>query len=43
MPKIDLMAEAPDFQLVGFTGVSFRLSSYRGRSNVLLVFNRGFM
>ncbi len=43
MPKIDLNAPAPDFELADFTGEIFRLSNARGTSNVLLVFNRGFM
>jgi peroxiredoxin len=42
MPKVDLMAPAPDFELADFTGSTFRLAEQRGRSNVLLVFNRGF-
>ena len=43
MPKVELHSPAPDFELKGFTGVPFRLSDLRGKSNVLLVFNRGFM
>jgi len=34
-------SEAPDFELNDFRGHSFRLSSFRDISNVLLVFNRG--
>ena len=42
MPKVAIEAEAPDFELADFRGASFRLSDLRGKSNVLLVFNRGF-
>jgi len=43
VPKVDLTAPAPDFELTDYTGATFRLSDQHGRSNVLLVFNRGFM
>jgi peroxiredoxin len=43
MPKVELHTPAPEFELADFTGKPFRLSSLRGTSNVLLVFNRGFM
>jgi len=43
MPRIALDAQAPDFELADFRGEVFRLSDLRGVSNVLLVFNRGFM
>jgi peroxiredoxin len=42
VPKVDIMAPAPDFELTDFSGATFRLTDQRGRSNVLLVFNRGF-
>lgn len=42
MPKVSLNAPAPDFELADYTGQSVRLSDYKGRSNLLLVFNRGF-
>jgi len=42
MPKVALNMPAPDFILNDFTGNPVKLSSYRGRKNVLLVFNRGF-
>jgi peroxiredoxin len=42
LPKVDIEAEAPDFELVDFAGAPFRLADRRGVSNVLLVFNRGF-
>jgi peroxiredoxin len=33
---------APDFTLEDYHGRSVRLSDFRDRANVLLVFNRGF-
>jgi peroxiredoxin len=43
MPQVTLNAPAPDFELTDLRGKTVRLSDYRGRTNVLLVFNRGFM
>ena len=43
MPKVDIDAKAPEFELADFTGATFRLADHRGSSNLLLVFNRGFM
>jgi peroxiredoxin len=42
MPKVDIETAAPEFDLVDFTGVVFRLVDKRGTTNVLLIFNRGF-
>jgi peroxiredoxin len=42
MPKVALNTPAPDFTLNDFTGNPVKLSSYRDRKHVLLVFNRGF-
>ncbi len=42
MSKVALNAAAPDFTLADFRGETVRLSDFRGRSNVLLVFNRTF-
>jgi peroxiredoxin len=42
MPKIELNTPAPDFMLEDFEGETVRLSDFTGKSNVLLVFNRGF-
>jgi peroxiredoxin len=43
MSQVSLNASAPDFELADFTGKPVRLSDYRGKTNVLLVFNRGFV
>jgi peroxiredoxin len=42
MPKVTLNSPAPDFTLKNFQGETVRLSDFKGRANVLLVFNRGF-
>ncbi len=34
---------APDFSLTDTQGRTVRLSDYRGRQNVVLVLNRGFV
>ncbi len=43
MPKVSLNAPAPDFTLTDFKGQPVHLSDFKGQSNVLLVFNRGFV
>jgi peroxiredoxin len=43
MPKVEINTPAPDFSLTDFRGQAVRLSSFRGRSPVVLVFNRGFL
>jgi peroxiredoxin len=43
MPRVPLDRPAPDFTLPDFSGRPVTLSEYRRRSNVLLVFNRGFL
>jgi peroxiredoxin len=42
MPKVSLNTPAPDFTLKDYQGETVRLSDFRGKSHVLLVFNRGF-
>lgn len=34
---------APDFELPDFNGKSVRLSDFKGKKNLVLVFLRGFM
>lgn len=40
--RVELNQPAPDFILADFQGNEIRLSDFRGKKNVLLVFNRGF-
>ena len=42
MPKVTLNTPAPDFTLQNFNDGTVRLSDFRGKSHVVLVFNRGF-
>jgi peroxiredoxin len=42
MSEVKISTPAPDFTLQDFNGRTVSLSDFRGRSNVLLVFNRGF-
>jgi peroxiredoxin len=42
MSKVSINASAPDFTLEDYRGNSITLSDYKGKQNVLLVFNRGF-
>ena len=37
------LTAAPDFQLEDTGGRALRLSDFRGKKHVVLVFNRGFM
>jgi len=43
MPKVQLNTPAPDFTLSDVNDKSVRLADFRGRKNVVLVFNRGFL
>ena len=43
MSKVALNTPAPDFELADYAGKTVRLSDFRGRTNILLVFNRGFV
>jgi peroxiredoxin len=43
MSSIEINQEAPDFEIQDFKGNNFKLSSFRGKSNVLVVLNRGFV
>ena len=40
--RVELNMLAPDFFMADFAGRRVRLSDYRGRQNIVLVFNRGF-
>jgi peroxiredoxin len=41
--RVQLDKTAPDFTLTDADGQKMRLSDFRHNSNVLLVFNRGFV
>jgi len=43
MPRVALNVTAPDFTLPDLNGHPVSLSDFRGRKNVLLVFNRTFV
>lgn len=43
MARVELDAAAPDFELLDWNGNTVRLSDYRDRKHVVLVFNRGFV
>ncbi|MCA9938379.1 MAG: redoxin domain-containing protein [Anaerolineales bacterium] len=43
MSKVVINAAAPDFALPDMYGETVRLSDFRGRKHVFLVFNRGFI
>jgi peroxiredoxin len=42
MPKVSINTPAPDFALQDIDGKTVRLSDFRGKAPVLLVFNRTF-
>lgn len=43
MGKVSINLPAPDFTLTDYEGNTVTLSGFQGTSNVLLVFNRGFV
>jgi len=43
MPRVSIDTPAPDFSLENFLGEKVSLSAFKGQSNILLVFNRGFI
>jgi peroxiredoxin len=42
MANVALNKPAPGFELNEYRGKSVKLADFRGKKNVLLVFNRGF-
>ena len=42
MPKVSINTSAPDFTLENYEGEKVQLSDFKGKSNVILIFNRGF-
>lgn len=43
MASIEVNKEAPDFEIEDFKGNNFKLSNFKGKKNVLIVLNRGFV
>lgn len=43
MGNVEVNKKAPDFEINDFKGEQFKLSNYKGKSNVLIVLNRGFV
>ena len=43
MASIEVDIKAPDYEIEDFKGNKFLLSDLRGKSNVLIVLNRGFV
>jgi len=43
VPGIEINKKAPDFEMEDFKGNKFKLSNFNGKSNVLIVLNRGFV
>ena len=41
--RVQIDQPAPDFSLKDADGLQIRLSDFKDKSNVLLVFNRGFV
>jgi thioredoxin-dependent peroxiredoxin len=42
MPRVSLNTPAPDFTLANFKGQPVRMSDFRSKAHIVLVFNRGF-
>ncbi len=42
MPRVELNKKAPEFSLKGIGGGVVKISDFYNKSNILLVFNRGF-
>ena len=42
MSKIALNKSAPEFELDDYMGQPVKLADFRGKKNVVLIFNRGF-
>lgn len=43
MARVEVNQNAPDFEIEDFKGEKFKLSNFKGKSNVLIVLNRGFV
>ncbi len=43
MASVELNKQAPAFEIEDLKGNKFKLSDFRGESNILIVLNRGFI
>lgn len=43
MSRVEVNRPAPDFEMNDYLGEPIKLSDYKGKKNVLLVLNRGFV
>lgn len=43
MASVEVNMKAPDFEIDDYKGRIFKLSDYRGKNNILIVLNRGFV
>lgn len=43
MASVEVNKQAPDFEINDYKNESFKLSSFEGKYNVLIVLNRGFV
>ena len=43
MANVEVNKKAPDFEMDDYKGDKFKLSSFQGKKNVLIVLNRGFV
>jgi cytochrome oxidase Cu insertion factor (SCO1/SenC/PrrC family) len=43
MANIEVNRQAPDFEMEDFNGNEFKLSNFKGKKNILIVLNRGFV
>ena len=41
--RVEINTPAPDFEMTDYQGEHIKLSDFKGKKNVLLVFNRGFV
>jgi peroxiredoxin len=42
MSKVALNKPAPEIELLDYEGQRFNLDDFRGKKNIVLIFNRGF-
>lgn len=42
MSKVQLNKSAPEIEMIDYQGQLVKLSNFRGKKNIVLIFNRGF-